>query len=193
MLGVTAGVLIRRTLPAMAVTLVVFTGIRLAISLWVRPILFAPLRVVSPFVLGTGDGAPPLPGAVKPGDWVPDRADHQRGRAGHRAVRRGRGKRQHQFPREPRSGQPRRRRTLPEYLPRRRPGRRHFPHLDATPRRPSTSPRKSASTSSASAKSSTYQPLNHYWPLQWFEALIFLGLAVALVGLCLWRVRRSLT
>jgi ABC-type transport system involved in multi-copper enzyme maturation permease subunit len=41
-LGVTAGVLIRRTVPAMAATIVVFTGVRLAFSLWVRPCLIAP-------------------------------------------------------------------------------------------------------------------------------------------------------
>jgi hypothetical protein len=38
----------------------------------------------------------------------------------------------------------------------------------------------------------TYQPLSRYWPLQWCETLMFLGLAVALAGLCFWRVRRSL-
>lgn len=39
----------------------------------------------------------------------------------------------------------------------------------------------------------TYQPLSRYWALQWDETLIFLGLAVALAGVCFWRVRRSLT
>jgi hypothetical protein len=39
----------------------------------------------------------------------------------------------------------------------------------------------------------TYQPLSHYWPLQTYETLIFLGLAVALAAFCFWRVRRSLT
>ncbi len=39
----------------------------------------------------------------------------------------------------------------------------------------------------------TYQPLSRYWPLQWDETLIFIGLAIVLAGLCFWRVRRSLT
>ena len=39
----------------------------------------------------------------------------------------------------------------------------------------------------------TYQPRNHYWPLQTYETLIFLALAVALATFCFWRVNRSLT
>ena len=41
-LGVTAGVLIRRTVPAMAVTLVVFAAVQIAMPLWIRPHLFPP-------------------------------------------------------------------------------------------------------------------------------------------------------
>jgi hypothetical protein len=44
-LGVTAGVLIRRTLPAMATTLAVFTGALVTMAQWVRPHLITPLRV----------------------------------------------------------------------------------------------------------------------------------------------------
>jgi hypothetical protein len=43
-LGVTTGVLMRRTLPAMASTLVVFVAARLAEAVWVRPHLMPPLR-----------------------------------------------------------------------------------------------------------------------------------------------------
>ena len=43
-LGVTAGVLIRRTLPAMATTLAVFAGALVTMSLWIRPHLITPLR-----------------------------------------------------------------------------------------------------------------------------------------------------
>jgi hypothetical protein len=41
-LGVAAGVVIRRTLPAMAITLVGFFAVRQAFTTWVRPILLAP-------------------------------------------------------------------------------------------------------------------------------------------------------
>jgi hypothetical protein len=43
-LGVTARVLIRRTVPAMAITLVVFAAIQLIVPNWVRPHLIAPAR-----------------------------------------------------------------------------------------------------------------------------------------------------
>ena len=39
----------------------------------------------------------------------------------------------------------------------------------------------------------TYQPLSRYWPLQWDETLIFTGLAIVLVVVCFWQVRRRLT
>jgi ABC-2 family transporter protein len=42
-LGVTAGVLIRRTLPAMAVTLAVFAAVQLVMPLWIRPHLIPPV------------------------------------------------------------------------------------------------------------------------------------------------------
>jgi hypothetical protein len=46
-LGVTTGLLIRRTLPAMAVTLAIFVAVQLAVPFWVRPHLIPPLRSVS--------------------------------------------------------------------------------------------------------------------------------------------------
>ncbi len=46
-LGVTAGVLIRRTVPAMAVTLAVFAAVQIMMPLWVRPHLMPPLHVTS--------------------------------------------------------------------------------------------------------------------------------------------------
>ena len=77
-LGVTAGVLIRRTVPAMAATLAVFTAALLTMSLWVRPHLLAPLRVMSAldpaniFQVSTGSGGQmKVTAAVNlPGAWV---------------------------------------------------------------------------------------------------------------------------
>jgi ABC-type transport system involved in multi-copper enzyme maturation permease subunit len=46
-LGVAAGLLIRRTLPAMAVTLAIFVGVQLAVPFAIRPHLIAPVRAVS--------------------------------------------------------------------------------------------------------------------------------------------------
>jgi len=39
----------------------------------------------------------------------------------------------------------------------------------------------------------TYQPASRYWPLQWIETGIFLALALALAGVCFWRLGRSRT
>jgi ABC-type transport system involved in multi-copper enzyme maturation permease subunit len=39
-------------------------------------------------------------------------------------------------------------------------------------------------------ESVTYQPASHYWPLQWLETAIFLGLTAVLFGLCFWWIRR---
>ncbi len=51
-LGVTAGALIRRTIPAMAVTLAVFAALQIAMPLWIRP-HFAPAdRTVIPVASG---------------------------------------------------------------------------------------------------------------------------------------------
>jgi hypothetical protein len=36
----------------------------------------------------------------------------------------------------------------------------------------------------------TYQPASHYWPLQWMETGFFLVLAGALAGTCFWWIRR---
>jgi hypothetical protein len=44
-LGVTVGMLIRRTLPAMAVALAVFVAVQIAMPLWIRPHLITPAQV----------------------------------------------------------------------------------------------------------------------------------------------------
>jgi ABC-2 family transporter protein len=56
-LGITIGALIRRTLPAMAVTLAIFAAFQVAMPLWVRPNLAPPDRVVIP-VSSQGDFSP---------------------------------------------------------------------------------------------------------------------------------------
>jgi ABC-2 family transporter protein len=45
-LGVTAGVLFRRTLPAMASVVAVFIAVRVAVNEWVRPHIFGPLHQI---------------------------------------------------------------------------------------------------------------------------------------------------
>jgi hypothetical protein len=80
-LGVTAGALIRRTVPAMAVTLAIFAALQVAMPLWVRPNLAPPDRTVIPVTSlasgpsQTGPGgdtfslyALTIPG--QPGAWI---------------------------------------------------------------------------------------------------------------------------
>jgi hypothetical protein len=58
-LGVAAGALFRRTLPAMAVALAIFIAIQVAVPLWVRPNLAAPDRTVIPVTSLDLDSASP--------------------------------------------------------------------------------------------------------------------------------------
>ena len=44
MVGVTAGLLFRRTLPAMGVTLAVFAAMRIGVTYWVRPYFMSPVE-----------------------------------------------------------------------------------------------------------------------------------------------------
>jgi hypothetical protein len=76
LLGVTAGVLIRRTLPAMVTTLVAFTITRVVVTFWVRPHLMTPVHATTALRMSTGmsfnqvnNGPLTLTGG-HPGAWV---------------------------------------------------------------------------------------------------------------------------
>jgi hypothetical protein len=70
-LGVTAGILIRRTLPAMAATLVGYIGTRVAVFDWVRPYFMTPLRVMAAFQVPGGNGPFVVgTGVTNATDWV---------------------------------------------------------------------------------------------------------------------------
>ena len=64
-LGVTAGLLIRRTLPAMAAALVVFVAARIVVQNWVRPHFAIPLKLSQALSAENG-----FPLRAKPGAWV---------------------------------------------------------------------------------------------------------------------------
>ena len=191
-LGVTAGVLIRRTIPAMAATIVAFTGARLAFTYWVRPYLIAPLRVTSALVMptGNGPGSSPAAAAIKPGGWVlsdtvingAGRVIGQNGGIGPngdigiqvshgRPILAGVGACPNKFP------------TLGGGLR----------DSGAQPPAAFNAAVQECINRLGIREVVTYQPLSRYWALQWYETLIFAGFAVALAGVCLWRVRRSLT
>jgi hypothetical protein len=75
-LGVTAGVLIRRTLPAMAITLAIFAVIQLAWPSWVRPHLIPPVHTTAAVAVNLNDaivtrnGELILPVTSLPGAWI---------------------------------------------------------------------------------------------------------------------------
>jgi hypothetical protein len=78
-LGVAAGVVIRRAVPAMAVTLAVFAFVQIAMPLWIRPHLMTPVRAVtqldtstlSQLLIMDETGRMKVIGAAnQPGAWV---------------------------------------------------------------------------------------------------------------------------
>jgi hypothetical protein len=73
-LGVTAGLLIRRTLPAMATTLVGYIAARVVVLIWIRPHFQAPLHATGLLPApGSDSGLVELPGATlapQPGSWL---------------------------------------------------------------------------------------------------------------------------
>lgn len=71
-LGVACGVLIRKTVPAMAVTLAAFTAVRLVVTLWVRPHFATPIvSSLAPTVV-SANGLPAVNGSsiTDTGGWV---------------------------------------------------------------------------------------------------------------------------
>jgi hypothetical protein len=156
-LGVTAGVLIRRTLPAMVTTLAVFAAVRLVVSDWVRPRLSAPVRLadkVTPVVRRLGPHDVSTSVSIGPGPNARDAwvlSSHIFDGTGH-VVTNG----------------------------------RFCPGLsDASP----------AALHTCLAQFHQvviYQPASRYWPFQFGETAIFLGLAAVLAAVCVRCVRHRL-
>lgn len=193
-LGVAAGMLIRRTLPAMAATLVGFIGVRLAVFEWVRPRLMAPLSLTTPFsaqpgvILGpAGYGA----GRINPADWV--LSEQTINRAG-RVIGQNGGVGPNgnlTFNAAPNG-------TLTMTGVGTCPNR-YVPPKVGPGAPPLTAPPRGAARAFQTCADRlgikellTYQPINRYWPFQIYETAIFIGLALLLAGFCFWWVRRRL-
>jgi hypothetical protein len=164
-LGATTGALIRRTLPAMAVTLVVFAAIQIAMPLAIRPHLFPPGRVmVVPFssvsdiaysydTAGNfrliADGLSGQPGA-----WI--LSSGAVNTAGHPVS------------------------VAPAAC------------LQAVVNG-QTSSGMDCLASHGIRVAVSYQPASRYWAFEWTETAIFGALALALAGFCFWRLSRRLS
>ena len=76
MIGVTTGLLIRRTIPAMALTLAVFAAALIAMPLWISPHLITPAQYTRPVVASlstmkmTSSGQLSDPVSTLPGAWI---------------------------------------------------------------------------------------------------------------------------
>jgi hypothetical protein len=188
-LGALLGAVTRRTIVAMAATIVGLLGVRYLIATYVRPNLFAPLRSSSPFLLrvtptGTSVGI----GPPQPNDWVVSnqivtstgRVVGGDGGIGANGALGGfdvKGNGTAVF-----TGVGR----CPNRIPV-APGR---PHAHGVPGTLAALQRCIDSYHLRNVV--TYQPASRYWPLQWTEAAFFVAMAVALGAACVWVVRRRL-
>ena len=185
-LGVLAGALVRRTVPAIAVTLVAFTAVQIAFRLLVRPHLLPPVtRALALDPSSTGYGSEGfLPVALSAPTLQPASPDIPNSWITSIAVvdRKGNGLTGSELAR-----------TCPGIGHGRAGGASgaggsgHVPVPQAAATRWHDCVARIATTYHEVV---TYQPASRYWPLQWYELCIFLAAALLLAGACAWRVRR---
>ncbi|HEX4218946.1 MAG TPA: hypothetical protein VHZ02_11290 [Acidimicrobiales bacterium] len=184
-LGATTGVLFRRTLPAMATTVAVFVGVRLAVTYWVRPHFQSPVtktlklgtNAFGGFVMTPSGVQVTAPNLTVPNGWVlstsiVDKAGNPPTSA---------------FLRNACPGVA----TPPQ-------GRSSVGNLSggSTHAVPVHIQQMQHCISEITAKFhgvATYQPASRYWPFQIYETALFVVLALALAGVSYWWLRRRLT
>ena len=181
-LGAATGLLFRRTLPAMAVTLAGFIVARVAVAEWIRPHFMSP--VTGAFRLSPNDG------------WgisqSSGRALSQR-QSPESAQCSGRLERHRQPCRAVPDDLVPAARMLQPARPQRAPFRR--PASAARLRRPTGQQAFQQCVDTVSThfhQIVVYQPANRFWAFQTYETLLFVVLSAALAGFCVWWVRRRL-
>jgi ABC-type transport system involved in multi-copper enzyme maturation permease subunit len=172
-LGVTAGLLARRAIPAMAITLAIFAAAQFITPL-IRPNLF-PTSQTTATIAAAGANvslkanpklaftATTVPG--RPGAWIISSEGVNA------------------------AGQPVK--IMPaacEPLV-----SQSFGSHRGTPQGPGSIALNNCVASHGIRVAESYQPASHYWPLQWSETGMFLALALALAGYCFWRLNRRRT
>jgi hypothetical protein len=187
-LGVTSGALLRRTLPAMATTVVGFVAVRLAVQQFVRPNIVAPLhKTVSDTVFGSlvGSGlhssvtpaqVTAAQSGLPPNGWII--SDQTINGAGHVVGQNGLVDGGINFT----QGMGGYALTIQGAgtCPRISPG---------PPTNPGPLIQKCVEQLHL-RNALIYQPGARYWLFQWCELAIFAALAIVLVGFCFWWVRR---
>ena len=171
----TAGAVIRKTLPAMAAVIGIFVAPRLAVAHWVRPHLVPPLHVTVADTTFTGaTSTSATTGGLDPRDWIIsddtiNAKSHVIGQFG------GVG------PTESSTA------TVGAHGI-------SIQGVGSCPNLHSRTPQsiQQCVNQLRIREAVTYQPIGHYWALQWTELAVFLGAAVALGGLCIWWVRNRL-
>jgi ABC-type transport system involved in multi-copper enzyme maturation permease subunit len=173
-LGVTAGLLVRRAIPAMAITLAIFAAAAFITPL-IRPTLL-PTSQTTATIAATGANisltanpglvftATTVPG--HPGAWIISSDGVNAAGQPVSSV--------------PAACEP----LIPQTF---------VSHSGPARSAPGSSAVNSCVASHGIRVAESYQPASHYWPLQWSETGMFLALALALAGYCFWRLNRRRT
>ncbi|MFI6422515.1 transporter [Streptomyces sp. NPDC050842] len=166
-LGVALGLVIRRTLPAMATTFALYAAVQIAVPTWIRPYLAASDRTTVPIEPGGApisiqDDAKEIVAHLEelPGAWVVSQQTLDT------------------------AGRPA---SVPS----------SFPDCLRTDSGPPTLEQVERCVGEFGAlgykQQVTYQPAGNFWVLQWAETGLYVGLALALAGFCTWWIRRRVT
>jgi ABC-type transport system involved in multi-copper enzyme maturation permease subunit len=171
-LGVITGLLIRRPIPAMAITLAIFAAVQFITPLWIRPNLFPTSRTVTTIAAASANvdlrdnprlvlTAGAVPG--QPGAWIISTEGVNA------------------------AGQPVG--IIPASCEQAVSGALGV-HRGTTGVSAGATAVNNCVASDGIRVAESYQPASHYWPLQWSETGMFLTLALALAGYCFWRLNR---
>jgi ABC-2 family transporter protein len=180
-LGLAAGLVIRRTLAAMAASLTVFVAARLVMTFWLRAYLWTPAHVTTPlraddvsFLLTpAGVTVAPSSGPAYPNAWV--YSSHLADSSGH-------------VPTQD---------ALHAFLSTACPSIGAHPNAPGgagqAPANPGAFDTCVSQLSTRFHEVVTLQPASRYWAFQWSETAIFVALALILAAFCFWWINHRLT
>jgi hypothetical protein len=179
-LGTLIGLIIRRSVPAMALTLAVYVLVQVAVPIWVRPHLVAPVTATVEISEKTIDSISSDAGGPftittqtsSPGAWVvTNQTVDSDGRAA----------------------------ALPSWFANCLPpppgaeGRDSQGNVQAHPQAGSLNACLSRLTDQGYQQRMVYHPASHFWPLQWAETGLYLVASALLAGLSFWWIRFRLS